>query len=93
MDKKNKNKELKKEIKEALTANEKENKNIIEAIEVFKDIYDDSKLKNYAIIYNLIENTKYNIERLKFSKETTIEEDSEALKLTQIKLKKTRKKC
>ena len=49
----------------------------MEFFEFLYDIYDKLKHKdNYSIIYNVVNNLKFNIERLKFDKDKNEEEDA-----------------
>jgi hypothetical protein len=78
------NKEIKKNekvksLKRLNEGNESENKNILEAINIFHELYDISKPKNYCIIVNLVDNINFNLERIKFEKNTSKEKDAEDL--------------
>ena len=78
------NKEIKKNekvksLKRLNEANESENKNILEAINIFHELYDISKPKNYCLIVNLVDNINFNLERIKFEKNTSKEKDAEDL--------------
>ena len=59
--------------------NEIANKNILETINIFCEMYEDSKNKNYALISNLIDNIDFNLEKIKFEKNTTKDKDMEDL--------------
>lgn len=71
--------ELVKQIKVASETNINENKNILEFINILNEIYDSSKTKNYLIIMNAIDNIAFNLERIKFEKNSTKENDIELL--------------
>jgi cell division protein ZapA (FtsZ GTPase activity inhibitor) len=78
------NKEIKKNekvksLKKQNEVNESENKNILEAINIFHELYDISKPKNYCLIVNLVDNINFNLERIKFEKNTSKEKDAEDL--------------
>lgn len=77
--KKQKNKLMIKKINVALENNLRENKAIIEMLKYLIYVFNNSKNKNYNIIYNFVENINFNVIRLKFKKDTTIEEDTDAL--------------
>ena len=75
--KKIKNKDNKNQIETLSKENEKINEKILEFFEFLYDIYDKLKHKdNYSIIYNVVNNLKFNIERLKFDKDKNEEEDA-----------------
>ena len=59
--------------------NENENKNILETLNIFNEIYDAIKNKNHALISNMIDNMDFNLERIKFEQKTTKEKDKESL--------------
>ena len=59
--------------------NEIANKNILETINIFCEMYEDSNNKNYALISNLIDNIDFNLEKIKFEKNTTKDKDMEDL--------------
>ena len=71
--------ELVKQIKVASETNINENKKILEFINILHEIYDSSKTKNYLIIMNAIDNMAFNLERIKFEKNSTKEKDIELL--------------
>jgi hypothetical protein len=71
--------ELVKQIKVASETNINENKKILEFINILHEIYDSSKTKNYLIIMNAIDNMAFNLERIKFEKNSTKENDIELL--------------
>lgn len=71
--------ELVKQIKVASETNINENKKILEFINILHEIYDSSKTKNYLIIMNAIDNIAFNLERIKFEKNSTKENDIELL--------------
>ena len=68
-----------KNMKTLNETNEIANKNILETINIFCEIYEDSKNKNYALISNLIDNIDFNLEKIKFEKNTTKDKDMEDL--------------
>ena len=68
-----------KNMKTLNETNEIANKNILETINIFYEIYEDSKNKNYALISNLIDNIDFNLEKIKFEKNTTKDKDMEDL--------------
>ena len=70
-----KNKEINKTLKTLNEINEMENKKILEMINIFKEIYDISKTKNYRIIMNILDNIDFNLERIKFGKDSSKEND------------------
>ena len=74
-----KNKELNKKLKTLNEINETENKKILEMINILAEIYDISKPKNYRIIMNMIDNIDFNVERIKFEKNTSKENDANLL--------------
>ena len=65
-----------KSLKKLNEVNESENKNILEAINIFHELYDISKPKNYSLIVNFVDNINFNLERKKFEKETSKEKDA-----------------
>ena len=68
-----------KNMKNLNETNEIANKNILETINIFCEMYEDSKNKNYALISNLIDNIDFNLEKIKFEKNTTKDKDMEDL--------------
>ena len=68
-----------KNMKTLNETNEIANKNILETINIFCEMYEDSKNKNYALILNLIDNIDFNLEKIKFEKNTTKDKDMEDL--------------
>ena len=68
-----------KNMKTLNETNEIANKNILETINIFCEMYEDSKNKNYALISNLIDNIDFNLEKIKFEKNTTKDKDMEDL--------------
>ena len=74
--KKIKNAENKKLIETLSKENEKINEKCLEFYEFLHDIYDKTKHKNYSIIFNVVNNTNFNVERLKFDKTKREEEDA-----------------
>ena len=68
-----------KNMKTLNETNEIANKNILETINIFYEMYEDSKNKNYALISNLIDNIDFNLEKIKFEKNTTKDKDMEDL--------------
>ena len=73
------NKNESKSLKNLNSINETENKYILEILDIFHKIYDDNKIKNNALISNLIDNIDFNLEKIKFEKSTSKEKDMEAL--------------
>ncbi len=55
-----KDEEKKELLKNVFNNSYKENKNILGLIQYFLILYENSKNKNYTIIFNLIENIKFN---------------------------------
>ena len=51
----------------------------MEFFDFLYDIYDKTKHKNYSIIFNVVNNTDFNVDRLKFDKKKQEEEDAVAL--------------
>ena len=74
-----KSKESVKNLRTLNDINEDENKKILELINIFYEIYDINKTKNYAIITNMIDNMNFNFERIQFEKKTTKEKDADSL--------------
>ena len=74
-----KNKELAKSLKTLNESNEDENKKMLELINIFYELYDICKPKNYALITNMIDNIDFNFEKIKFEKNTTKENDAKKL--------------
>ena len=74
--KKIKNAENKKQIETLSKENEKNNEKILEFFDFLYDIYDKTKHKNYSIIFNVVNNTDFNVDRLKFDKKKHEEEDA-----------------
>lgn len=66
--KKNKKNSNVKEIEEEFKVCSEENDYILELIKYCYNLYDHSKTKNYSIIYNLINNSKFNLKKLKLDK-------------------------
>lgn len=60
-------KEQKSNILNAERKNMEQNKNILEAVNFFIYAFDNTKYKNYNIIYNFIENINLNVNKFKFS--------------------------
>jgi len=78
--KKIKNKENKNLIESLSKENEKINEKLLEFFDFLYDIYDKLKHKdNYSVIYNVVNNLKFNVERLKFDKDKNEEEDAQIL--------------
>lgn len=71
--------EIIKDLKTLIEISEDENKKILEIINIIYEIYDMSKPKNYCIIMNMVNNINFNLERIKFEKNTSKEKDAEAL--------------
>jgi len=74
-----KKKELVKSLKRLNDVNESENKNILEVINIFHELYDISKTKNYSLIVNFVDNINFNLERKKFEKDSSKEKDAAEL--------------
>ena len=74
-----KNKEINKTLKTLNEINEMENKKILEMINILEEIYDISKPKNYRIIMNMLDNIDFNLERIKFGKDSSKENDANSL--------------
>ena len=68
-----------KDKKNIIGLNEFHNKFILEAIDIFHEMYANSKNKNYALISNLLDNIDFNFEKIKFEKGTSKEKDLEDL--------------
>ena len=68
-----------KDLKKLYEINDNENKLILETINIFYEIYEAIKTKNYALILNIIDNMDFNLEKIKFEKNTTKDKDLEAL--------------
>ena len=58
---------------------ENENKMILETLNIFHEIYGSCKNKNNALISNLIDNMDFNLEKIKFDKNTTKDKDLQDL--------------
>ena len=71
--------EMIKNIKTLNDISQDENKKILELINIFYELYDVSKPKNYCIIMNLIDNIHFNLERIKFEQNSTKENDVQLL--------------
>lgn len=69
-----KDEEKKELLKNVFNNSYKENKNILGLIQYFLMIYEDSKNKNYTIIFNLIENIKFNQQPFTVSKSASFDE-------------------
>ena len=76
--KKIKNAENKKQIETLSKENEKNNEKILEFFDFLYDIYDKAKHKNYnySIIFNVVNNMNFNVDKLKFDKNKHEEEDA-----------------
>ncbi len=72
-------KELRKEIEDLSIANDTDNRSILDFIKIVLDIYENLKEKNITTINNLTDNIHFDINRLKFPKQTTAEEDAQLL--------------
>ena len=72
--KKNKKNVNIKEIEEEFKVCSEENDDILELMKYCYNLYDHSKTKNYSIIYNLIQNSKFNLKKLKLDKNHNAEE-------------------
>ena len=68
-----------KSLKKLNEVNESENKNILEVINIFHELYDISKTKNYSLIVNFVDNINFNLERKKFEKDSSKEKDAAEL--------------
>ena len=68
-----------KEMEEEFKICSEENVDILELMKNCYKLYDDTKIKNYSIIYNLIKNSGFNLKRLKLEKSTTTEEKADAI--------------
>ena len=77
--KKEKNEAIRKKIKEVSEINLNINKNIFEIIQFILFIFERSKNQSWNIIRNLIRNTHFNLLKLKFQKNTSVDEDSASL--------------
>ena len=78
--KKIKNKDNKNLIETLSKENEKINEKLLEFFDFLYEIYDKLKHKdNYSVIYNVVNNLKFNVERLKFDKDKNEEEDAQIL--------------
>ena len=78
--KKIKNKDNKNLIETLSKENEKINEKLLEFLDFLYEIYDKLKHKdNYSVIYNVVNNLKFNVERLKFDKDKNEEEDAQIL--------------
>ena len=77
--KKEKTETTKKNIRIASETNSNINKNIFEIIQFLIYILEHSKNQNYSIIRNLLKNTNFNLQKLRFQKNTTVDQDSAAL--------------
>ena len=71
--------DMKKKLIKAERDNFKENKNLMELVNFFLYVYDNSKNKNYSIIHNVIKNINFNIKRYTFLQEMKIEIDADLL--------------
>ena len=69
-----KDKEKRKEFKDLVNASIKENRAILALVEYFYQIYIRVKNKNYAIIYNIMENIKFNFQPFILTKSESLEE-------------------
>ena len=74
--KKLKNEEQKNIITNAEKKNLEQNKDILELVNFFIYFYDNSKYKNYSIIYNFTENINLNVNKFKFSENNVGLEDA-----------------
>ena len=68
-----------KEMEEEFKICSEENDDILELLKYCYELYDDSKEKNYSIIYNLIKNTGFNLKKLTLEKSNSNEEKAEAI--------------
>jgi len=69
-----------KKLKTLLEINESENKFILEILNIFNEMYDANKNnKNYTLISNMIDNMDFNLEKIKFEKNSSKESDVLAL--------------
>jgi hypothetical protein len=79
LSKKLKSEDMKKKLSKAERNNFKENQNLLEVINLMLYVYDNSKNKNYSIIHNVIKNINFNVNRYKFSQNTSADRDAELL--------------
>ena len=78
--KKIKNKDNKNLIESLSKENDKINEKLLEFFDFLYEIYDKLKHKdNYSVIYNVVNNLRFNVERLKFDKDKNEEEDAQIL--------------
>ena len=74
------NKNDAKKLKSLLEINESENKYILEILNIFNEMYDANKNnKSFTLISNMIDNMDFNLEKIKFEKNSTKENDVLAL--------------
>ena len=64
-----------KKLKMLNDINENENKSILEILNIFNEMYNTIKNKNYALISNMIDNMDFNLEKIKFDKNSTKNKD------------------
>ena len=79
LSKKLESEDMKKKLSKAERNNFKENQNLLEVLNFMLYVYDNSKNKNYSIIHNVVKNINLNINRYKFSKNTSVDMDAELL--------------
>ena len=77
--KKTKSEKTRNKIGASLENNIRENKAIMHILKFLIHIFNNTKNKNYNIIYNFVENINFNVRRLKFAKNTNLEEDTKSL--------------
>ena len=74
------NKNDAKKLKSLLEINESENKYILEILNIYNEMYDANKNnKNFTLISNMIDNMDFNLDKIKFEKNSTKENDVLAL--------------
>ena len=72
-----KNKEMAKNVKTIGDFSDEENRKILELINIFYELYDICKPKNLAIIENMFNNLNFNLEKIKYDKNLTVENNAE----------------
>jgi hypothetical protein len=71
--------DMKKKLSKAERNNFKENQNLLEVVNFMLYVYENSKNKNYSIIHNVVKNINLNVNRYKFSQNTSADKDAELL--------------
>ena len=79
LSKKLESEEMKKKLSKAERNNFKENQNLLEVVNFMLYVYENSKNKNYSIIHNVVKNINLNVNRYKFSQNTSADKDAELL--------------